>query len=211
MWKKFLIPFAICLILFLSLFGGVLSQQSLPAIQGYVYNHERQPVPGAAVVVKDSKTGEIYGNGTTDENGYYKVLLAEKAVGKQVDIYWEKDGHKRDEMGYLIPKKDFVSRPIYTYMTVNLDEKTITAFVYNYPSGEGVANVTLIAEDAETLQVLAKATTDADGVAKLLVPANLEVNVWANPNGERGDILGGQELGVHTVSDTIVTIYVETL
>ena len=211
MCKKFLIPVAVGLILLLGLLGAAFSQPSSPAIQGYVYNHQRQPVPGATIVVKDSKTGEIYGNGTTDANGYYKVFLAEKAVGKHVDIYWEKDGHKRDEMGYLIPKKDFVSRPIYTYMSVDLDEKTITVFVYNYPSGEGVPNVTLIAENAETLEILAKATTDADGVAVLKVPANLEVNVWANPDSKRSDLLGGQELGVHTVVDTIVTIYVETL
>ncbi len=185
--------------------------ENRPVLQGFVYNHERKPVPGATVTIKDSMTGEIYGNATTDERGYWRAVLSEKAVGKHIDLYWEKNNCKRDEMGYLIPKKDFVSRAIYTYMTVELNEKTVTAFVYDYPSGEPVKDVTLIVEDAKTLDILARAKTDSHGTATFLVPANSEINIWANPEHERRDILGGQELGISMRTNCIVTIYVETL
>jgi len=184
-----------------------------PVIRGYVYDQNRYPVCGAYVKVVDSKTAELYGEGVTDDKGYYQVVLNKSAVGRHVDIYWRKSNCSREEFGLLIPKKDYISRILYTYMTLESDEeeRTITVFVYDYPYGHGVPNVTISVEDAATLEWLAKGVTNDEGVAVIEVPVGIEVNVYADAFDERADVLGGQELGVHTLADTIVTIYVETL
>ena len=202
---------AVALILVLLPVLTALSEPA-PTIRGYVYDQNRKPVVGAHVKVVDSITGEVYGESATDADGYYQVVLNKSAVGRHVDIYWQKGSCSREEFGLLIPTQNYISRILYTYMTLESDEeRTITVFVYNYPYGGGVPNVTISVENAETLEWITHAVTDDEGVAVLKVPAGIEVNVYADAFDEREDLLGGQELGVHTLTDTVVTIYVEVL
>jgi len=211
--RKGLVLLALALIVLPALALALTSEPS-PVIRGFVYDQNRQPVSGAYVKVVDSITAEVYGEGVTDANGYYQVVLNDSAVGRHVDIYWQKGKCSREEFGLLIPKKDYVSRILYTYMTLESEEvekRTITVFVYDYPYGRGVSNVTISVENAATLEWVAEGVTNDDGIAVIEVPANIEVNVYADVFDERADLLGGQELGVHTLTDTVVTIYVETL
>jgi len=192
-----------------------LQPEPAPVIRGYVYDQNRQPVSGAYVKVVDSITAEVYGEGVTDANGYYQVVLNKSAVNRHVDIYWRKDDCSREEFGLLIPKEDYISRILYTYMTLEEvkgeKKRTITVFVYDYPYGGSVSNVTISVENARTLEWVAEGVTNDEGVATLEVPAGIEVNVYADVNDVRADVLGGQELGVSTLADTVVTIYVEVL
>ena len=198
----------LCLALFATTSTPSVTHTS-PIIQGYVYNQNRQPVSGVYVRVVDSETAELYGEGVTDTDGYYCITLKRGAVGRYVDISWRKGHHSRQEFGLLIPTEDYVSRVLYTYMTTEVEERVLTVFVYDYPYGYGVPNVTVSVEDARTLTWVAKGVTNERGVVMLKVPANITVNVYANVNSERSDILGGQELGVGTYTNGTVILYVE--
>ena len=206
---KFLVTGVLCLVVCAVISALPTTHTTTSAIQGYVFNQNCQPVSGVYVKITDSWTGEIYGEGMSDASGYYYIPLKECSVGREVDISWKKGNCSRQEFGLLIPKENYISRTLYTYMTIETEEKSVTVFVYDYSSGQRVSNVTVSAEDARTLIWLAKAVTNEEGVAIVRLPANITVNIYANANNERNDILGGQELGVDTHANRIVTIYVE--
>jgi len=203
----------IAVLLIASLLGAVALNASNPVVvQGYVYDQNRQPVPGVSVKICDSQNSAVYGEGVTNSQGYFAVQLNDSAVGRHVDIYWTKWSYSREEFGLLIPYRGYKSRLLYTYMTLPNDSAELVVYVYDYPSGDGVSNLTVSVENAQTTEIIATGVTDANGIARIRVPSGVELNAYANLNSTRPDVLGGQELGIHPWSGTVpATIYVEKL
>ncbi len=181
-------------------------------VRGYVYDQNRQPVSGVSVKICDSQDGTLFGEGFTNSQGYFAVQLNDSAVGRHVDIYWTKWSYSREEFGLLIPYRGYKSRLLYTYMTLPNNTAELVVYVYDYPSGDGVTNLTVSVENAQTTEIIATGVTDANGVARIPVPSGVELNAYANLNSTRADVLPGQELGIHPWSGTVpATIYVEKL
>ena len=161
----------------------------------------------------------LYGEGSTDVNGFYDVVIDSGAINRHVDIYYDKGSCSRSEEGLLIPFADYTTRDLYTYMTISGNDDSDTSIidisVYNYPTGEAVNNLTVSIENAYTTEIIATAVTNEEGIVSIEVPimTGAECNVYANIGMIREDVYPGNELGVHLVKNVRfpVSIYVAVI